>query len=130
MGSHAREDCGARACGSRRAGKALPDVGESRPEGLSGRGAGAHARAPWRSIGVPDIYTLIRSGFRCQVTPAPQVVGCNGALMGMLPWLFGAFLADFRASRWSWLQLLLAAAAILLHLAIAILQVSALQQAP
>ena len=43
--------------------------------------------------------------------------------MGMLPWLFGAFLADFRAIRWSWLQLPLAVAAILLHLIIAILQV-------
>ena len=52
-----------------------------------------------------------------------QVVGCNGALMGMLPWLFGAFLADFQAIRWSWLQLPLAVAAILLHLIIAILQV-------
>ena len=52
-----------------------------------------------------------------------QVVGCNGALMGMLPWLFGAFLADFRTIRWSWLQLPLAVAAILLHLIIAILQV-------
>lgn len=57
---------------------------------------------------------------------APQVVGCNGALMGMLPWLFGAFLADFRATRWSWLRLPLAVAAILLHLVIAILQVSVL----
>ena len=54
---------------------------------------------------------------------AMQVVGCNGALMGMLPWLFGAFLADFRAITWSWLQLPLAVAAILVHLIIAILQV-------
>ena len=54
---------------------------------------------------------------------AVQAVGCNGALMGMLPWLFGAFLADFRAIRWSWLQLPLAVAAILVHMVIAILQV-------
>ena len=58
-----------------------------------------------------------------RVTLAVQVVGCNGAVMGMLPWLFGAFLADFRAIPWSWLQLPLAVAAILVHLVTAILQV-------
>lgn len=53
-----------------------------------------------------------------------QVVGCNAVLMGMLPWLFGAFLADFSAISWSWFQLPLAVCAIVLHLVIAILQVS------
>ena len=53
------------------------------------------------------------------------MVGCNGALMGTLPWLFGAFLADFPVISWSWLQLPLAVCAIVLHLIVAILQVSA-----
>ena len=53
------------------------------------------------------------------------MVGCNGALMGALPWLFGAFLADFPVISWSWLQLPLAVCAIVLHLIVAILQVSA-----
>ncbi len=52
-----------------------------------------------------------------------KVVGCNGALMGMLPWLFGAFLADFSKIAWSWLQLPLAVCAVILHLVFAILQV-------
>ena len=52
------------------------------------------------------------------------MVGCNGALMGTLPWLFGAFLADFPVIRWSWLQLPLAVCAVILHLIMVILQVS------
>lgn len=51
------------------------------------------------------------------------MVGCNAALMGMLPWLFGAFLADFPVISWSWLQLPLAVFAIVVHLVIAVLQV-------
>ena len=54
-----------------------------------------------------------------------QVVGCNGALMGALPWLFGAFIADFPVISWSWLQLPLPVFAIILHLIVAILQVNA-----
>ena len=53
-----------------------------------------------------------------------QVVGCNGALMGMLPWLFGAFLAEFSKIAWSWLQLPLTVWAVCLHLVIALLQVT------
>ena len=52
------------------------------------------------------------------------MVGCNGALMGMLPWLFGAFLVDFSKTAWSWLQLPLAVCAVIVHLVIAILQVT------